>query len=83
VPTMAAATGYKLLKGYEHLSADNLKLFLVGNLVAFVVAMLAIKFFIGYLQRHGFKLFGYYRIALGVLLLILMWFGYLGASEIV
>jgi undecaprenyl-diphosphatase len=82
VPTMAAATGYKLLKGYESLSVDNLTLFLVGNLVAFVVAMLAIKFFIGYLQKHGFKLFGYYRIALGLLLLVLMWLGYLQSNDV-
>ncbi len=79
VPTMAAATGYKLLKGYNTLSTGDLKLFAIGNIVAFIVALLAIKFFIGYLQRHGFRLFGYYRIIGGILLLVLLATGYLKA----
>lgn len=72
VPTMAAATGYKLLKGYDSLSTGDIKLFALGNLVAFIVAVLAIKFFIGFLQKHGFKLFGYYRIIAGIILLALI-----------
>jgi len=72
VPTMAAATGYKLLKGYKTLTPENIKLLAVGNVVAFIVAMLAIKFFIGFLQNHGFKLFGYYRIFGGIILLVLV-----------
>lgn len=72
VPTMAAATGYKLLKGYETITTEHIKLFVIGNVVAFIVAMLAIKFFIGFLQKHGFKLFAYYRIIAGILLLILL-----------
>ncbi|MBL7732975.1 MAG: undecaprenyl-diphosphate phosphatase, partial [Chitinophagaceae bacterium] len=72
VPTMAAATGYKLLKGYESISGENIKLFVIGNVVAFIVAMLAIKFFIGFLQKHGFRVFGYYRIIAGIILLALI-----------
>jgi undecaprenyl-diphosphatase len=72
VPTMAAATGYKLLKGYKTLNTEHIKLLAVGNVVAFIVAMLAIKFFIGFLQKHGFKLFGYYRIIGGIILLVLV-----------
>ncbi|SDK26429.1 undecaprenyl-diphosphatase [Catalinimonas alkaloidigena] len=72
VPTMAAASGYKLLKDHEALSVDNLPILLLGNLVGFVVAMLAIRFFIDYLTRHGFKVFGYYRIVLGLLILGLL-----------
>ncbi len=75
VPTMCAATGYKLLKGYKIIHAEEIKLLLVGNLVAFIVAMIAIKFFIEYLQKHGFKLFGYYRIIAGIILLILIYRG--------
>ena len=80
VPTMAAATGYKLLKAYldtpELLkNTDNLLALLVGSMVAFVVAMLAIKFFIGFLQRNGFKLFGWYRIIVGLALLALIYTG--------
>lgn len=71
VPTMAAATGYKLLKGRELLMAhpENLKLLLVGNIVAFVVAMIAIKFFIGTLKKYGFKMWGYYRIIVGAVII--------------
>ncbi|MFN8289295.1 MAG: undecaprenyl-diphosphate phosphatase [Chitinophagaceae bacterium] len=72
VPTMAAATGYKLLKGYKSLSGGDIKLFAIGNAVAFIVAILAIRFFIGFLQKHGFKLFGYYRIVAGLALLALI-----------
>ena len=82
VPTMAAATGYKLLKTYkEHpevlRNKQNLLVLGVGNIVAFIVAMLAIKFFISYLQRFGFKMFGYYRIIAGVILLFLISAGYI------
>ncbi len=72
VPTMAAATGYKLFKGYKTLGDGDIKLFLIGNAVAFVVAMLAIKFFIGFLQKHGFRFFGWYRIIAGIALLALI-----------
>ncbi|MNK50049.1 Undecaprenyl-diphosphatase [compost metagenome] len=80
VPTMLAVTTYSLflktyevsqLKGYELLtqSSDNLKMFLIGNVVAFIVAVIAIKFFIGIIQKFGFKPWGYYRIVAGILLL--------------
>lgn len=72
VPTMAAATGYKLLKGYESFTADRIKLLAIGNVVAFVVAIIAIKFFIGFLQKHGFRIFGWYRIIAGLILLALI-----------
>jgi len=77
VPTMLAVTGYKLVKGYKTFSSHDIKLLAIGNLVAFIVAMLAIKFFIGYLQKHGFRIFGYYRIIVGIILLLLMLSGYL------
>jgi len=79
VPTMCAATGYKLLKEYKNIHEDEIKLLAIGNIVAFIVALLAIKFFIGFLQRYGFKLFGYYRIIAGVILLILIYSGYMRA----
>lgn len=86
VPTMAAATGYSVflkhwqtesgaeVKGYELIlaSTQNTIAFITGNIIAFVVAVLAIKFFIGFLQKHGFRLFGWYRIIAGVALLILI-----------
>jgi undecaprenyl-diphosphatase len=77
VPTMVAATGYKLLKTYQSNPAilkdkHNLIFLAEGNIIAFIVAMLAIKFFITYLQKHGFKVFGVYRIILGIIVLILI-----------
>jgi undecaprenyl-diphosphatase len=75
VPTMCAATGYKLMQGYKTFTSDHIRLLLVGNIVAFIVAVIAIKFFIGFLQKHGFRLFGWYRIIAGIILLILIWQG--------
>lgn len=75
VPTMCAATGYKLLGGYKTFTSEHIQLLVVGNVVAFIVAIVAIKFFIGFLQKHGFRLFGWYRIIAGTILLILIWQG--------
>jgi undecaprenyl-diphosphatase len=72
VPTMTAATGYKLWKSASVINSTNIQLFAIGNLVAFVVAIIAIKFFIGFLQHNGFKLFAYYRIIIGTVLLALI-----------
>ncbi|MGB4843279.1 MAG: undecaprenyl-diphosphate phosphatase [Ferruginibacter sp.] len=80
VPTMLAATGYKLLKywqDYGGFTSNEIKQLAIGNVVAFVVALLAIKFFIGFLKKHGFKIWGYYRIVVGILLLILIYTGYI------
>lgn len=82
VPTMLAASGYKLFKYYHQnagFSNHELQLLAIGNIVAFIVALLAIKFFIGFLQKHGFKVWGIYRIILGLLLLALIYKGYLPA----
>ena len=61
----------------EVLGKENLTVLLIGSLISFVVALLAIRFFIGYLQKHGFRLFGYYRILVGCLVLVLIWKGVL------
>lgn len=76
VPTMFAASGYKLLKNYSTITSENISILLIGNVIAFVVAMLAIKFFISFLTKHGFKWFGYYRILVGLAILIMLAFGY-------
>lgn len=76
VPTMFGASVLKLYKGIkdtpEIFSGENLKILLIGNVVAFIVAMLAIKFFISFLTKNGFRVFGWYRIALGAILLAMM-----------
>ena len=81
VPTMLAVTCYSVflktyeasqMKGYELIlkSDEHIQLFLLGNLVAFVVAILAIKFFIEIIKQYGFKPWGWYRIVVGALLLL-------------
>lgn len=77
VPTMCAASGYKMLKlllsdeGLQLLT-DNLGVLIIGNTVAFVVALLAMKWFVAFLTKYGFKVFGIYRIIAGGLILVLM-----------
>ncbi|MBA2744676.1 MAG: undecaprenyl-diphosphate phosphatase [Flavisolibacter sp.] len=91
VPTMFAAAAYSIflknwknggeeIKGYEMImqSQQNMVAFIIGNVVAFIVALLAIKFFISFLKKYGFRVFGIYRIIVGILLLILIFSGYLG-----
>lgn len=79
VPTMCAATVKSLYDVYKNtpevLNTDNLDILLVGNVVSFVVAFMAIKYFIEYLTKHGFRIFGIYRIILGALILILHFAG--------
>lgn len=78
VPTMFAATvlsGYKYYTDGYTLSSEEINILVIGNIVAFIVAMIAIKSFINFLTRHGFKLFGYYRIIVGIIILALYYFG--------
>ena len=75
VPTMAAASAYKLLKDYKHFNAENIGILVLGNIIAFIVAMIAIKTFITFLQKHGFKVFGWYRIVVGLILITLLLMG--------
>ena len=76
VPTMFAASAYKLLSNYQAINVDNLPILLAGNVIAFIVALIAIKSFIQYLSKHGFKVFGYYRIIVGATILILIALGF-------
>jgi undecaprenyl-diphosphatase len=69
---MAAASGYKLLKQAKDFDTNQLGILAFGNVVAFIVALLAIRFFIGFLTKHGFRLFGWYRIVAGLIILALI-----------
>ena len=78
---MAAATGYELLKmlmkeEYRAALTEHLDVLLIGCVVAFIVAILAIKFFISFLTKYGFKAFGWYRIIVGGLILVLLLTGH-------
>lgn len=78
VPTMFAATLYKMYSfnnAGESFGANEITLLIIGNVVAFIVALIAIKSFITFLTRHGFKIFGYYRIIVGVIVLSLYYLG--------
>lgn len=80
VPTMFAATVYKMAKlfmeGGTEIIVNNLTPLIVGNIVAFIVALLAIKFFINFVTKYGFKAFGWYRIIVGAIILIMSFLGY-------
>ncbi|MRX40537.1 undecaprenyl-diphosphate phosphatase [Flavobacterium sp. LC2016-23] len=77
VPTMLGATVKKCYDYYKDgfvLSHDQINFLIIGNVVAFIVALLAIKTFIGFLTKNGFKVFGYYRILAGIILLVIHFF---------
>lgn len=69
IPTMLAASGKDLWESKDMIHSDNIKLLAIGGIVAFVFAALAVKGFIAFVQKYGFKHFGYYRIILGILFL--------------
>ena len=80
VPTMFAATGYKMLKlfldGGTEILVNNMPALIIGNVVAFIVALLAIKFFISFVTKYGFKAFGWYRILVGGAILVMLMLGH-------
>ena len=80
VPTMFAATVYKMAKlfmdGGTEIITSNMSALIVGNVVAFIVAMLAIKFFISFVTKYGFMAFGWYRIIVGGAILVMSLLGY-------
>jgi undecaprenyl-diphosphatase len=72
VPTMFAATAMKLLKFFKEghsFTGEEVQLLVVGNVVAFIVALLAIRSFISFLEKQGFRLFGWYRIVVGAIII--------------
>ena len=75
VPTMLGATVKKIWDFYKtghQISGDELNMLLLGNAIGFIVAIIAIKSFIGYVTKHGFRVFGWYRILVGGIILILL-----------
>jgi undecaprenyl-diphosphatase len=86
VPTMLAVTTYSVFlkkwtingvveKGYKMILADqqHMIIFFLGNIIAFIVAVIAIKLFIGLIKKYGFTIWGWYRIVVGIILLVLFW----------
>jgi undecaprenyl-diphosphatase len=73
IPTMCGAVAYDLYKNWSVLTVDSWALIITGFVVAFITALLVIRTLLNYLTRHGFALFGYYRICLGTLVLALLY----------
>lgn len=77
VPTMAGATVKKTWDYYQEgftLSGEQINYLILGNVIGLIVAIFAIKSFIGYLTKHGFKMFGYYRILVGIAIFVIHYF---------
>lgn len=75
LPAMAGATVLKVYKNFHLIRPEDVKVILFGNAVAFVVALLAIRLFVGFVAKYGFRAFGIYRILVGGLLLIMLALG--------
>lgn len=78
IPTMFAATGYKMMKQGLSFTGEQWALLAVGSIVSFIVAYAVIAAFMGFIQKRSFEVFGYYRIALGALVLVAAWLGWIG-----
>jgi undecaprenyl-diphosphatase len=81
VPTMLAASAKSFWDVYkdhhEVLTRDNFSLLGISSVITFIVAIVVIRYFIGFLQKYGFKVWGYYRIIIGTVMLLLLWRGIL------
>ena len=76
VPTMFVITAYQMLKSYKTINSSDMDMLLIGNVISFVVAIIAIKFFVGFLTKYGFRVFGIYRIILGTIILAFLAMGF-------
>ncbi len=72
IPTMVAATGFDLIKSGITFNSSEWGLLITGFIFAFITALLAVKFFLHYIQKHSFTPFGWYRIVIGILILLLL-----------
>jgi len=76
VPTMFVITAYQMFKSYQLIRPEDMKMLLWGNIISFLVAIVAIKYFVDFLTKYGFRVFGIYRIFVGVLILVLLALGF-------
>jgi undecaprenyl-diphosphatase len=73
VPTLIAAGGYDLMKHRSEFSASDIEILAVGTIVSFVAALICIRWLLRYVASHTFNIFAWYRIALGAIILIVLW----------
>ena len=76
IPVMFGASLLKVVKFGFDFTALELSLLLIGTVVAFVVSIFILKFLLNYIKKHDFKVFGWYRIVLGII--VLLYFGFMG-----
>lgn len=76
VPTIFAAAFFKLWKGFDLINGSDIGTLIMGNVISFIVGLLAIRFFISLITHYGLKFFGYYRIIVGIIILVLIHYGY-------
>jgi undecaprenyl-diphosphatase len=73
VPTMLIATLYTIYKKHDELSLESVSPIMIGTITSFVVAMVVIRYLLTYIRSHSFNIFGYYRIIIGTILLLVLW----------
>lgn len=73
VPTMVIATAYTLYKKHSELVFTDTMPILFGTIISFIIALIVIRYFLNYIRSHSFKIFGWYRIILGIILLGILW----------
>jgi undecaprenyl-diphosphatase len=73
VPTMFVATLYTIYKKHSELSVESISPIIIGTVASFVVAMIVIRYFLAYIRSHSFTIFGYYRLIIGIILLLVLW----------
>lgn len=73
VPTMFVATAYTILKKHNDLSLESVSPIVIGTIVSFIVSFVVIRFALAYIRKHSFEVFGWYRIVVGIILLLVLW----------
>jgi undecaprenyl-diphosphatase len=73
VPTMILATAYTIYKKHAEISLTDATPIIFGTFVSFIIALVVIRYFLAYIRSHSFKVFGWYRIIVGIILLTILW----------
>lgn len=73
VPTMVVASLYTVLKKHNELSLDSVSPIIIGTVVSFIIALFVIRFALEYIRKHSFSIFGWYRIIVGIIILLVLW----------
>jgi undecaprenyl-diphosphatase len=80
IPTIIGASVFDLTKSFDILTSEDIPIFAIGTISAFISALIVVRFFVAYVSRVGFAPFAYYRIIAGSALLITLYFGWIGLN---